>query len=132
MINTRLKEEREKLGLNQDDFSALAGAKRRTLVDWEKGVSSPTAVQLSKLAEAGADTQYILTGRKACYSESDIAKGISSFLFDSADLGWLTKSKDTAFSTVVDLAICSIKKAAGESTKMNTEKTDKEPLRKES
>lgn len=63
MIGTRLKEERERLGLSQPQFAELAGAAKRTLIDWEKGVSSPTAVQLSALAKAGVDAEYVLTGR---------------------------------------------------------------------
>jgi transcriptional regulator with XRE-family HTH domain len=65
MIGYRLKEERERLGLTQEKFASLAGVQRRTLVDWEKGVSSPTALQLSKLADAGADASYIVTGRRS-------------------------------------------------------------------
>ncbi|MBD1584889.1 helix-turn-helix domain-containing protein [Pseudoalteromonas sp. S16_S37] len=122
MIGTRLKEERKRLGLNQDDFSALAGAKRRALVDWEKGITSPTATQLSMFAEAGVDTQYVLTGKKltACYSENEILEGISSFLFESAELGWLTKEKNTPFSTVLNFAVFSVKKAAGEDIQFST------------
>lgn len=64
MLQNRLKEERERLGLTQDAFSAMAGAKRRTLVDWEKGVSSPTAAQMSLLSEIGVDVYYVLTGQR--------------------------------------------------------------------
>lgn len=62
MIGERIKQERERLKLTQPDFAAIAGAKKRTLIDWEKGVSSPTAVQLSALYEAGVNVYYILTG----------------------------------------------------------------------
>ncbi len=65
MIGNRLREERERLGLTQPVFAELAGAKKRTLIDWEKNVSSPTAVQLAQLAAAGADVLYILTGQRA-------------------------------------------------------------------
>ena len=64
MIGNRLREERERLGLTQPVFAELAGAKKRTLIDWEKDVSSPTAVQLAQLAAAGADVLYILTGQR--------------------------------------------------------------------
>lgn len=64
MLQNRLKEERERLGLTQEAFSAVAGAKRRTLVDWEKGVSSPTAAQMSLLSEVGVDVYYVLTGQR--------------------------------------------------------------------
>jgi len=64
MLGARLKEERERLGLTQPAFAELAGAKKRTLIDWEGGVSSPTAVQLSALATHGVDVLYILTGQR--------------------------------------------------------------------
>ena len=65
MIGDRLKEERDRLGLTQPAFAEIADAKKRTLIDWEKGVSSPTAVQLSALAAAGVDVLYILTGQRS-------------------------------------------------------------------
>ncbi len=65
MIDVRLKEERERLGLSQPLFAQAAGAAKRTLADWEKGVSSPTAVQLSALAKIGVDVLYILTGQRS-------------------------------------------------------------------
>ena len=65
MLGDRLKEERERLGLTQPEFSEAAGAKKRTLIDWEKGVSSPTAVQLSALAAIGLDVLYVVTGQRA-------------------------------------------------------------------
>jgi len=64
MLGARLKEERERLGLTQPAFAELAGAKKRTLIDWEGGVSSPTAVQLAALATHGVDVLYILTGQR--------------------------------------------------------------------
>lgn len=65
MINLRLKEERERLGLTQPGLAELAGAAKRTVIDWEKGVSSPTAVQLAAIAARGADVLYILTGQRS-------------------------------------------------------------------
>lgn len=64
MINLRLKEERERLNLSQTALGELANAAKRTVIDWEKGVSSPNAVQMSALAAAGADVLYILTGQR--------------------------------------------------------------------
>lgn len=62
MIGMRLKEERERLGFTQPAFAEIAGAKKRTLIDWEKGISSPTAVQLAALVRAGVDALYVLLG----------------------------------------------------------------------
>lgn len=61
----RLKEERERLGLTQPEFAEVAGVKKRALIDWEKGVSSPTAVQMSALAGIGVDVLYVVTGQRS-------------------------------------------------------------------
>ena len=65
MIGNRLKEERERLGITQPLFAEAADAKKRTLIDWEKGVSSPTALQLSSLAMVGVDVLYVVTGQRS-------------------------------------------------------------------
>ena len=69
MIGDRLRAERERLGLTQPAFAEIANAKKRTLIDWEKGISSPTAVQLSALATAGVDVLFVLTGQRLAISE---------------------------------------------------------------
>jgi len=73
MIGMRLREERERLGYTQPAFAELAGAKKRTLIDWEKGVSSPTAVQLARLSEAGVDALYVVTGTRAIPVEDTLS-----------------------------------------------------------
>lgn len=65
MLGNRLREERDRIGMTQPVFAEAAGAKKRTLIDWEKGVSSPTATQLEALAAIGVDVLYVLTGRRA-------------------------------------------------------------------
>lgn len=64
-IGTRLAEERKRLGYNQTAFSALGGAAKRTMIDWEKDIASPNAAFLSSIADAGADVQYIITGQRS-------------------------------------------------------------------
>ena len=61
-IGDRLREERERLKLNQTDFAGLSGASLRSQIDWESGKSFPNAKVLAAIAAAGADAQYILTG----------------------------------------------------------------------
>lgn len=51
--------------MTQPAFAEVANAKKRTLIDWEKDVSSPTAVQLAALVQAGVDGLYVLTGVRA-------------------------------------------------------------------
>lgn len=65
MIGDRLREERERLKMTQPVFAEAAGARKRTLIDWEKGASSPTAVQLSALSTIGVDVTYVVTGSRA-------------------------------------------------------------------
>ena len=94
LIDVRLREERDRLGLTQEVFADAAGAKRRTLVDWEKGVSSPTAVQLSALAAVGVDVQYVLTGQRkgSGFGESAVHQAV----LDAVDLLSLEKKVDAA------------------------------------
>jgi transcriptional regulator with XRE-family HTH domain len=65
MTGERLRSERLRLGLTQPEFAELAGAKKRTLVDWESDVSSPTAKQLAALAAHGVDVLFVLTGSRS-------------------------------------------------------------------
>lgn len=65
MIGARIKEERERFGMTQPQFAEAAGAAKRTLIEWEKGSTSPTAVQLSALMNIGVDVMYIITGARS-------------------------------------------------------------------
>lgn len=65
VLGIRIKDERERLGLTQPEFAEIAGAKKRTVIDWQNGVSSPTAIQLAALAAAGVDIAYVITGLRA-------------------------------------------------------------------
>ncbi len=60
----RFKSERERLALTQPRVADLAGVGKTTVINWEKGLSSPTAVQLSALAEVGLDVLYVITGQR--------------------------------------------------------------------
>ena len=58
----RLREERQRLGLNQTEFAALADVQKQAQLKYEKGDRSPDANYLAAIAVAGADVQYIVTG----------------------------------------------------------------------
>lgn len=58
----RLKEERERLGLNQTAFGAIGGVGKQAQIKYENGSRAPDAVYLSAIAASGADVQYILIG----------------------------------------------------------------------
>lgn len=61
-IGDRLKEERERQGLNQEEFGLIGGVKRNAQANYEKGDRSPDADYLSAISEGGADVLYIITG----------------------------------------------------------------------
>ncbi|WP_295855220.1 helix-turn-helix transcriptional regulator [uncultured Xylophilus sp.] len=65
MIGERLKSERMQLGAVQDGFAQTAGVSRRTVLAWEKGEQTPSAEFLAKLAVAGVDVLYVVTGTRS-------------------------------------------------------------------
>ena len=58
----RLREERVRLGFNQDEIASICGVSRVMWGKYERDISEPTSSVLSALANAGADVTYILTG----------------------------------------------------------------------
>ncbi|WJM56222.1 helix-turn-helix transcriptional regulator [Pseudomonas asiatica] len=71
-IGDRLKEERERLGLNQTDFAALAGASKNTQYNYEKGERSPDANYLAAAASQGVDVLYVLTGERMTQASGNL------------------------------------------------------------
>jgi len=63
-IGSRLREERQRLALNQTDFASLGGCSKHSQIDWEANTASPNAKYLSAVAAAGADVLYIVTGER--------------------------------------------------------------------
>lgn len=63
-IGARLKEERDRIGLSQPNFAALAGTTKQTLFSWESGKTAPDGFQLAALANAKVDVLYVLTGQR--------------------------------------------------------------------
>lgn len=60
----RLREERERLGLSQTKFAAIADASKHAQINWEKGVASPNAAALAAWASVGMDVLYVVTGER--------------------------------------------------------------------
>lgn len=58
----RLKCVREKMGLSLEKFSLLGGVQARTQIYYEKSERYPTVEYLAKLADAGIDIPYLITG----------------------------------------------------------------------
>lgn len=62
-IGERLKEERKRLRLGQEELGEKVGVSRNTQANYEKEVSSPDAAYLSSVAAIGIDVLYVLTGQ---------------------------------------------------------------------
>lgn len=62
MFGQRLKEERKRVGFTQPQLGEVVSLTKRTVIDWEKDKSSPTAIQLAAMAKNGFDVSYLITG----------------------------------------------------------------------
>lgn len=79
-IGDRLKEERERLGFNQTEFSAVAGASKNSQYNYEKGDRSPDANYLAAIAEKGVDILYVVTGERKPQAADSITADASELL----------------------------------------------------
>ncbi len=76
----RLREERIRLGLNQGELATVAEVSKTTQFNYEKGERSPDAPYLAKVAAAGVDVLYVLTGHRAEPNEADLSGDESELL----------------------------------------------------
>ena len=61
-IGSRLRQERERLGLSQKVFGEIGGVEANAQGKYENGGRAPKADYLSRVAEKGVDILYVLTG----------------------------------------------------------------------
>lgn len=73
-VGIRLREERNKLGLSQEKLAEVGGVQKLAQTNYETGKRSPTGEYLVKIAELGADVNYILTGVRMAKPESEPKK----------------------------------------------------------
>lgn len=64
-VGERLREERQRLGLSQDDFAARGGVQRRAQINYEKDERLPDAGYLAAIGHAGVDVLYVVMGIRA-------------------------------------------------------------------
>ncbi|MDD2060843.1 helix-turn-helix domain-containing protein [Pseudomonas sp. GD03860] len=60
----RLRQERTRLGLRQDDFASLGGVNRNTQGSYEKGERNPDVAYLAAVARVGVDVSFVITGMR--------------------------------------------------------------------
>ncbi len=100
-IGNRLRAERERLGLTQDELADELGLSRQSLVYYERGERSPLADQLLTLERLGGDAAYVVTGRRIPASDGEaLERALQSIdalslntgikLTDAARLKWAT------------------------------------------
>jgi transcriptional regulator with XRE-family HTH domain len=61
----RLRQERKRLGLSQEKFSALGGVTRDTQMNYENGSRKPDSSYLAAIGLAGVDVLFLLIGETA-------------------------------------------------------------------
>ncbi|WP_175784262.1 helix-turn-helix domain-containing protein [Burkholderia ambifaria] len=79
-IGDRLREERVRLGLSQEDFGAIGGVKKLAQGNYEKGMRVPDAAYLAAIAAAGVDVLYVVTGTRAVPIESTLSRDEEALL----------------------------------------------------
>lgn len=63
-IGLRLREERKRLRLTQEDFGRLGGVGRTTQINYENGDRQPDAEYLTRITGAGADIKYLIANER--------------------------------------------------------------------
>src|SRR5689334_8167109 len=63
-VGDRLREERTRVGLSQEELAAVGGLRKQAQLNYESGTRSPDASYLLALESAGVDIVYVLTGRR--------------------------------------------------------------------
>ena len=71
-VGERLREERIRIGLSQDDLAAVGGLRKQAQLNYESGARSPDAAYLLALHAAGVDIVYVLTGRRVVTDSSAV------------------------------------------------------------
>lgn len=64
-LGERLREERRRLGLTQEQAATAGGVRKQAQLKYEKGETTPDAGYLAAAALIGFDVLYVLTGKAA-------------------------------------------------------------------
>lgn len=100
IIGVRLKEERLRLGLTQDQMAELGGVVKGTYWNYEAGKRAPDAAYLAGITQGGADIIYILTGKRVSDTELGLSvlKHSSGFVLRLRELVGETPAQIYAFA----------------------------------
>lgn len=73
-MGERLKEERQRIGMNQTVLAEKCGVTKNTQLAYEKGDRNPDTSYLAAAAAQGVDVLYLITGQRLPVSE-DVLSG---------------------------------------------------------
>lgn len=87
-LGARLKEERKRLGLSQDDAGLKAGVSREMWGKYERDAAAPGGETFVQIAMLGFDVNYVLIGQRHAVPQPSISKGGRALLdfYDSLDV----------------------------------------------
>jgi transcriptional regulator with XRE-family HTH domain len=72
-ISERLRAERLRLGLTQEQLAKAGGVARSAQANYEKGERSPDAQYLAAVASAGVDVAFVVTGLRAVPASNSLS-----------------------------------------------------------
>lgn len=78
LLHKRLKEERLRLEINQDDFAEIGGVRRRAQSNYESGDRCPDGHYYEAISAIGADVQYIFTGVRSLNPPAPRSQNVST------------------------------------------------------
>ena len=76
----RLREERERLGMSQQEMAEAGGVKKMAQWTYEKGERHPDTRYLAAIAGLGVDVLFVLTGKRSQPVESRLSKRAQTLL----------------------------------------------------
>lgn len=75
---SRLREERKRLGLSQDELATMGGVKLNAQSNYENGKRAPDADYLARMAAQGVDVGFLFTGERTRAGIAPVASGDST------------------------------------------------------
>jgi transcriptional regulator with XRE-family HTH domain len=100
-FGTRLREERDRLGLTQEEFARLGGVQKLAQHKYEKGDRTPSVEYLNAIEPYGINIGYLFSGSKGAEATTnidvDLMQGIITELENSVDrLGLVVTTRKKA------------------------------------
>jgi len=76
-FSLRLREERKRLGLSQEELATIGGVKLNAQSNYENGKRAPDADYLARVAARGLDVGFLFTGERSPVVKAPAANGES-------------------------------------------------------